>query len=104
MPQLDIAACRQAVAENRYLITTHAQQRMGLRKVSHDDIKFVIANGDVIEEYPDNHPDPKALFMSFVRGEPLYVSCAFDGSYAYIITVHRFDPVRWDDPWTRKRK
>lgn len=102
MPQLDIAALRQAVADNHYFITTHAQQRMGLRQVSHDDLKFIVATGDVVEQYPNNQPDPKVFFMAFFKGEPLYVSCAFDGSYAYIITVHRFDPTRWVDPWTRK--
>lgn len=74
MPRLDIAALRQAVAENRYLINQHAQQRMGLRKIAHADISYVIASGDVVEQYPDNRPDPKALFMAHVDGEPLYVS------------------------------
>jgi hypothetical protein len=41
--------------------------------------------------------------MALVREEPLYVSCAFDGSYAYIITVHWYDPAKWVDPWTRKK-
>jgi len=75
---------------------------MGLRKVSHEDIKKVIAGGDVIEEYADNLPDPKILLMTHIREEPLYVSCAFDGRYAYIVTVHWYDPTRWIDPWTRR--
>jgi hypothetical protein len=104
MPTLDTAALRQAVAENRYLITQHAQQRMGLRKLTHADVKYVIATGDVVEQYPDNLPDPKALFMAKVEGEPLYVSCAFDGNRAYIITVHRYDSERWLDPWTRRKE
>jgi len=104
MPDLDIPYLRQAVHENRYLITQHAQQRMGLRKITHADIKHVVGTGDVVEQYPDNRPDPKALFMAEVDGEPLYVSCAFDGNYAYIITVHRYDPLRWVDPWTRRKE
>jgi hypothetical protein len=104
MPQLDIAALRTAVAENRYLITQHAQQRMGLRRITHANIKYVIASGDVVEQYPDNLPDPKALFMAHVEEQPLYVSCAFDGRYAYIITVHRYDADRWLDPWTRRKE
>jgi len=102
MPSIDLAALRTAVREDRYLITTHAAQRMGYRKVSHDDIKQVIANGGVVEEHPDNMPDPKILLMTHVREEPLYVSCAFNGRYAYIVTVHWYDPTRWIDPWTRK--
>ena len=104
MARLDIAALRKAVRENRYLITQHAQQRMGLRKITHGDLKYVVSAGDVVEQHPDNQPDPKALFMADVRGEPIYVSCAFDGSYAYIITVHRYDPSRWVDPWTRRKE
>src|SRR5712671_4330805 len=102
MPQINIAALRQAIEENRYLITRHAQQRMGQRKVTHDDLKYVIMNGDIIEEYPGDLPDPKALFMAHVNDEPLYVSCAFDGQCAYIVTVHRYDATRWLDPWTRR--
>jgi hypothetical protein len=77
---------------------------MGLRKITHENLKYVVASGDVVEQYPDNQPDPKALFMAHVSGEPLYVSCAFDGNRAYIITVRRYDPARWVDPWTRKKE
>jgi hypothetical protein len=51
MPSIDLEALRHAVRENRYLITTHAMRRMGSRRVSHDDVKLVIAGGDVVEEY-----------------------------------------------------
>src|SRR4051794_38867909 len=102
MPPLDVAAVQKAVAQDQYLITTHAKQRMGQRQVSDADIKQVIVAGDAIEQSPTAQPFPKALFMAHVRGEPLYVSCAFDGSRAYIITVHWYDPNVWLDPWTRK--
>ena len=41
MPSLDIPALQRAVAHNRYLITTHAKQRMGQRQVTDADIKQV---------------------------------------------------------------
>ncbi len=104
MSEADIAALRKAVLEDRYMISLHAQERMGLRKITHADLKHVVAVGDVVEQYPDNRPDPKALFMAHVQGEPLYVSCAFDGHRAYIVTVHRYDPAKWVDPWTRRKE
>lgn len=76
---------------------------MGMRQITHEDVKHVVAAGDVIEEYPGNLPDPKVLFMALVRGDPLYVACAFDGNCVYIVTVHRFDPTKWIDPWTRRK-
>jgi hypothetical protein len=56
MPQADIAALRQAVRDDRYLISRHAQERMGLRKITHTGLKYVVATGDVIEEHPDTSP------------------------------------------------
>jgi len=102
--KLDIFKLRNAVSQNRYFITTHAKERMGQRQVADADIIPVIGSGDVIESYADATPYPKALFMAQVQGEPLYVSCAFDGTYAHIITVHWYDPNRWVDPWTRRRQ
>ena len=103
MAKLDIAALRKAVSEDCYFITTHAKERMGLRRISDRDVKQVIAAGDVIEEHRNAVPFPKALFMKHIKREPLYVSCAFDGRYAYIVTVHWYDPNLWVDPWTRRK-
>ena len=104
MPEFDIAGLRHAVRENRYLITRHAQERMGSRRITHADVQYVVAAGDIVEEYPDDEPDPKALFMAHIKGEPLYVSCAYDGNCAYIVTVHRYDASKWHDPWTRRQE
>jgi len=103
MAKLDLDALRNAFASGRYFITTHAKQRMGERRVSDHDVKRAVLDGDLIEGYPDARPFPKALFMARVEGEPLYVSCAFDGKNVYVITVHWYDPGIWADPWTRRK-
>src|SRR5690349_5724912 len=104
MAHIDLEALRSAVQQDRYVITTHAKQRMGQRNVTDTDPKHVVATGHVIEEYPKAKPFPKCLLMAEVRAEPLYVAGAFDGRYTYIVTVHGYDPEVWADPWTRKRK
>lgn len=99
-----VEALRDAVRANRFSIRTHARQRMVERGIALRDVKRVLLSGDLLEEYPSARPFPKALFMGFVgEGEPLYISCAFDGERAYIVTVHWYDPERWIDPWTRRR-
>ena len=60
MPPLNIAALRKAVSQDQYFITTHAKERMGQRRVSDKDIQRVLAKGDLIEQYPDAQPLPKA--------------------------------------------
>jgi hypothetical protein len=103
MPQLAIEALRRAVAAGDYRITIHAKDQLAKRKVTVTEAKRVITDGAVIEQRLDDYPYPKALFMYYVRGEPLYASCAFDGTCAYIITVHWYDPEKWIDPWTRRK-
>jgi hypothetical protein len=102
MPSIDLVALRRAVQENRYLMTTHAMRSMGLRKVSHEDIKKVMASGDVIEEHPDNLPDPKILLMTHIREAIALRFLRLRRALCYIVTVHWFDPTRWIDPWTRR--
>jgi len=76
---------------------------MGERRIAPAEVLAVIEVGSVVERYPNNQPHPKVLLMAEINGEPLYVSCAFDGSYTYIITAHGYDAHTWSDPWTRKR-
>jgi hypothetical protein len=103
MPSLDIPALREAMLNDEYLITTHAKQRMGQRMATDRDIKYVIAEGQVIEQFPRAKPHPKVLFVAPVKGIPLYVSCSFDGNCVFIITVYWHDPKRWTNPWTRRK-
>ena len=71
MAELDIGALRKAVEENRYLITHHAQQRMGLPKITHADIKHVVTSGAVVEQCPYNEPDLKTLFKAHQKVNPV---------------------------------
>lgn len=81
MPSIDLAALRAGVESGRYIMTTHAKKRMGLRRITDADMKHVITAGQIIEHSPGAQPFPKCLLMAEVGGEPLYVSCAFDGRY-----------------------
>jgi len=77
---------------------------MGERQVKDSEMLSVILDGEVSEENPTARPFPKWLLMKFVRNnEPLYVSVAFDGEHAYIITVHWYDPEKWFVPMDEKK-
>ena len=64
MASIDLEALREAVRQDRYVMTAHAKQRMGLRQVTDADMKRVVTQGDVIEDYPDAKPYPKCLLMA----------------------------------------
>jgi hypothetical protein len=104
MMQIDLLKVRQNVKDGKYLIKTHARQRMAERGIHESEVMKVLLKGRIIEETPDAKPYPKCLIMHFIRkDEPLYVSCATEGERVFIITVHWYDPNKWVDPWTRRR-
>ncbi len=97
--KIDLFRIRQLVKDGKYLI-----KRLAERGIRESEVAQIILKGRIIEETPDARPYPKCLIMDFVRkNQPLYVSCAIEGSIVFIITVHWYDPNKWIDPWTRRR-
>ncbi len=101
---IDLSKIRSLVKNGLYKITLHAQKRMDQRGITLEELKKVIYDGEVVEEYPGDRPYPSCLFMGKVRGDlPLYVVCGL-GPKAHVITVHWLDPDKWLDPKTRREK
>jgi hypothetical protein len=99
-----LEAIRKNLSSGNYIITRHAQRRCDSRKISIEEIKWVIAHGEIIESYPHDKPYPSCLIMGYVREEePLYILCALSHR-VHIITVHWLDPTKWLDPKTRREK
>lgn len=98
---------KEAYKQDRLKFRLHAEKRMFERGIFHDEIIEVLNHGNIIEEYPDASPFPACLIRGMVRkDQPLYLVCSYDEQekIAYIITVHWFDPEKWIDPLTRRRK
>lgn len=95
---------RQKFLTGEYRITRHAQRRCDTREISLTEIKHVILNGEIIENYPNDKPYPSCLILGYVKHHlPLYVLCAL-GDIVHIITIHWLDPQKWLDPKTRREK
>jgi len=104
MPALDISALRKAVAQNRYFISTHAkhawasgksQKRRGARRARGPSTGLLDtgARWELLDE-----------IASGDHALDILVICAFDGTFAHIITVYWYDPSVWIDPWTRRKE
>ena len=75
------------------------------RSIEPDDIRWILVNGEVIEEYPSDTPFPSRLLVGKSRDRVLHVVAADDpmGDETYIITVYEPDPNRWDADFRRRR-
>ena len=52
---------------NRLVFRVHAIQRMFQRQISEEDIRHVLAMGNIIESYPDDSPLSQLFGSRFLR-------------------------------------
>ena len=56
---------------NRLVFRVHAIQRMFQRHICEEDIRHVLATGEIIESYPDDSPYPSFLVLDFCGARPI---------------------------------
>lgn len=101
--EINFERIRKLVKEDNFLISNHARVRMFQQNIFTDDIKSVIANGEVIEEYADDKPCPSALVLGFLGGTPYHVVVAECEDHVRIITVYIPSEEKWIDYRIRRK-
>ena len=101
---LDIEKIRSQVRQGYVVWRDHAMKRLRERKISREDIRSAIFNGEIIEDRPDDIPTPSCLILGAnVKGRYLHVICGMLEDTVYIISAYYPDPDRWEaDFATRK--
>lgn len=83
----------------------HAFERMFQRGIDPDAVAGVVANGEVIADYPDDKPYPSALLLSFHGDQPVHAVVAHDPvtGDCHLVTIYRPDPAIWDKTFRKRR-
>ena len=92
---------------NRSLLrwTSHVLKRLFERNICLDDVKTVLMNGEIIEQYPDDYPFPSCLLLGYTStGRPLHIVCGSNGTELWIITAYFPNPANWTDDFRQRRK
>jgi hypothetical protein len=87
---------------NSFIISNHARVRMFQRNISTDDIKHIIAYGEIIEYYHDDEPCPAALLLGFTIERPCHVVVTQCADHVRVITVYIPEKAKWIDNRTRR--
>lgn len=100
-----LLAIRNAVSEGRMLWKKRALERMLERGISRQQVKQAVAQGEVVEQYPDDYPIP-SLLMAVMKPEPLHVVLAWDEhrSQCHIITAYRPNLEHFETDLVTRRK
>ena len=97
--QPSIRFIRKSLADNHYRLTRHATIARLSRGISMIQLKQALADGEIIEKYPDDDPYPSCLVLGWLEtGDPLHIVCS-RGKCApelRIVTVYEPDDERWE--------
>jgi Domain of unknown function (DUF4258) len=96
--------CRK-IADEQFELSRHAVDQSILRKISVQDIKDAIVNGQVIEDYPTDKYGPSCLICGRTQFQRVvHVQCSYPSRpLLKIITMYEPDPQRWNSDFTQRR-
>lgn len=102
---LEIEEIRRKIANNEFEFSKHAVDQSILRQIRVNEIKEVIASGQLIEDYPtDKYGSSYLIYGLTQTGRPIHIQCSYSTRpLIKIITVYEPDPERWNDDFTIRR-
>jgi Domain of unknown function (DUF4258) len=100
-----IAEIRRKVASDEFEFSKHAVDQSILRQIRLHEIKDAIANGQVIEDYPEDKYGSSCLISGLTQsGRPIHIQCSYPTRpLIKIITVYVPDANRWNNDFTQRR-
>lgn len=104
----DILEQIREAATKHILYLPHALSQMNTpeRMISTQEVRSVVFQGEVIEDYPEDVRGHSCLMLGWGdEGRPVHVVCAPKPDYLAIITAYIPSEEQWEPDWrTRKEK
>jgi len=96
---LMIEQIRAKIQAGQFEFSKHAVDRSILRVVSVQEMYEAVANGEIIEDYPDDKYGPSCLILGFTQaGRPLHIQYSYPSRpLVKIITLYEPDSAQWID-------
>ena len=88
----------------QFEFSKHATDQSITRCISVHEVREALADGEIIEDYPQDKYGPSCLIFGMTAKErPLHVQCSYPARpLVKIITLYDPDPERWTDFKRRK--
>lgn len=97
---------RQKIAQGQFEFSQHAVDQSIIRQISVQELREAMANGEIIEDYPNDKYGPSCLILGFTQARrPVHIQCSYPSRpLIKIITLYQPDPKRWIDLKVRSSK
>ncbi|MCY7277242.1 MAG: DUF4258 domain-containing protein [Phormidesmis sp. CAN_BIN44] len=100
-----IEGIRQKFADEQFEFSKHAVDQPILRQIRVQEVREIIANGQVIEDYPNDKYGPSCLISGLTQNQrTIHLQSSYPSRpLLKIITLYEPDPQRWNDDFTQRR-
>jgi hypothetical protein len=90
---------REKIEIDLFEFSKHAVDQSIIRNISVQDVRTVIANGTIIESYPeDKYGSSCLIFGMTAERRPIHIQCSYPSRpIIKIITLYEPNPTRWID-------
>ena len=95
----------QKITDEQFEFSQHAVDQSILRQIRVEDVREVIANGQIIEDYPNDKYGASCLISGSTQNyRPIHLQCSYPSRpLLKIITLYEPDPQRWNNNFTQRR-
>ena len=100
-----IEAIRQKIADEQFEFSKHAVDQSILRQIQVQEVREAIANGQVIEDYPNDKYGPSCLVSGLTQAQrPIHIQCSYPSRFLLkVITLYEPAPQLWNADFTERR-
>lgn len=100
-----IKEIRNKIKAGRFEFSRHALDQGILRHINVGEVRAAIANGEIIEDYPNDKYGPSCLVFGLTDARrPLHVQCTYPNRpLIKIITLYEPDAAEWVDYKVRRK-
>lgn len=100
-----IETIRQKIIDEQFEFSKHAVDQSILRQIQVQEVREAIANGQVIEDYPNDKYGSSCLVSGLTQAQrPIHIQCSYPSrSLLKIITLYEPTPQRWNADFTKRR-
>jgi len=82
----------------------HAFERMFQRGIDPTVVARIVADAEIVFEYPDDKPFPSALLLGFHAKQAIHTVVAHsEEGDCHLVTIYWPDPAIWDETFKRRR-
>jgi hypothetical protein len=99
-----IEEIREKISASQFEFSKHAADQSILRHVTLQEIREAVANGEIIEDYPNDKYGPSCLILGYTQaGRASHLQCSYPSRpLVKIITLYEPDASLWVDFKVRK--